>query len=127
VSPNQVSPKQVSVDEEFLKAAQLVIAERDKLQAVTRAQAEVILEQGKQNDALRALLDVQKIISQEWKTSATIRKDVITLDDKMIAKYDQEVLRLRGERDTARRANKYWALGGVVFGAVVARWASGKN
>lgn len=115
------------VDQEFLKAAQLAIAERDLFKAKSEAQLEIIASKDAQINALKGLLDVQKLISKEWQESAVARKAVISIDDKLIAKYDNEIIQLRNDRDQARRANKYWGAGGFVLGAVLAIFAKGNN
>src|SRR5688572_5172108 len=76
--------KKVTVDEEFLKAAELAIAERDRFKAESDAKTEVINAKDAQINALKGLLDVQKLISKEWQESAGARKAVISIDDKLI-------------------------------------------
>src|SRR5688572_10328907 len=83
--------KKISVDEDFLKAAELAIAERDKFKSQSEAKDEVIAAKDAQINALKGLLDIQKLISSEWQTAAGARKSALTIDDKLIAKYDTEI------------------------------------
>lgn len=115
------------VDAEFLKKVEIIIAERDKFKSTSEAQAEQISAQLDQINALRALLQIQKTISGEWQTAAEARKSALAIDDKLLAKYDQEVLRLRGERDSARSRHKWYAAGGFIFGALLTGYVRGRN
>lgn len=116
--------KPVTVDAEFLKAAQIAIAERDKFKAVSEAQAEALTAKDQQIAALRALLQIQESISTSWKNAATERKDAIQTDDKLIKFYDQRIIQLQDERDSARRSRSTWAVGGLVLGAALALFAT---
>jgi hypothetical protein len=113
------SPK-ILVDAEFLKAAEIAIAERDKFKSQSETKDEVITAKDAQINALRALLQLQTQISADWKEAATARKDALKVDDKLLLQYDKRVAELQAERDSARRNNKVWGAAGLVIGAAVA-------
>lgn len=116
--------KRVTVDEDFLKAAEKAIADRDRLQAVSEAQAEALTAKDAQIAALRSLLDVQRQISEDWKAAAMQRKDALATTDKLIATYDARVLQLEKDLGAARRSRNRWAVVGVVVGAALGLFAA---
>lgn len=105
------------VSEEFIKEAERNKAERDKFKSESEAKSEVISSQAAQIAALRGLLDVEKLISKDWKESALARKDVILTDDQLILTYDKRIAELQNERDSARKNNFVWGAIGLVLGA----------
>ena len=113
----------MSVDEEFLKAAEKAILERDKYRAQSEAKDQIIASKDEQLAALRALLEIQKTISKDWQEAATARKDALKIDDKMFVLYEKRVLDLQAERDSARRSRNTWTIGGFVVGAALALFA----
>lgn len=119
--------KQILVDEEFLKAAQLAVAERDRYKAESDAKTEIINAKDAQINALKGLLDVQKAISANWQEAATARKSALAIDDRIILTFEKRVAELQAERDSARRNNKVWGAVGLVFGAGLALFAKGSN
>ena len=125
--PSHAPQKQISVDEETLKAMRLALAERDKLRTESAAKSEIIAAQDEQISALRALLQIQKTIAGEWQTAAEARKSALSIDDKLIAKYDLQITELRTERDNARGRTKWYAAGAFVFGAVLTGYMRGRD
>lgn len=103
----------------------MAIAERDLLKAKSEAQLEVIASKDAQINALKGLLDIQKLISQNWQEAATARKSALEIDSKLIRNYDQQIIELRNERDTARRNNKLFGVVGLAAGIGLALFAKG--
>jgi hypothetical protein len=97
----------------------MAIAERDLFKAESLAKDEVITAKDAQINALRGLLDLEKRISADWQTAATARKAVITTDDKMIALYDQQIIKLNERVAKAESAKLKWGFGGTVLGAAL--------
>lgn len=124
---NPQTAKPITVDAEFLKAAQLAIAERDRYKAESDAKTEIIYAKDMQINALKGLLDVQKVISRDWQEAATARKSALAIDDKLILTYDKRIAELQAERDSARRNNKAWGVAGLVLGAGLVILAKGRN
>jgi hypothetical protein len=120
------SPK-ILVDAEFLKAAEIAIAERDKFKSQSEAKDEVITAKDQQLAAERRQLQLQTQISADWKEAATARKDALKVDDKLLIQYDKRVAELQAERDSARRSNKVWGAAGLVLGAALAIFSNGRN
>ena len=114
----QEGQKRVLVDADFLRAAEIAIAERDKLRVQSEAKDEVIAGKDSQIAALRALLQLERDISKSWMESATARKNALTIDDRLIKQYDDQIGKLTTERDKARAANKWWGCAGMVLGAL---------
>jgi hypothetical protein len=115
----QDAKKQVLVDTEFLKTAEIALAERDRFKAESLAKDEVILAHLAQINALRGLLQIQTQISNDWKESATARKAVIATDDKIISLYDQQILKLNERVAKAESAKLKWGFAGTVLGAAL--------
>jgi hypothetical protein len=89
------------------------LAERDKLRVQVDAQKAVIIAKDEQ-------------IASDWKAAALNRKSAITADEALFKRYDDEVARLRLERDSARRNNLLYGALGTVFGIAVGVFASRK-
>lgn len=106
---------------------QLALAERDRYKSESAAKSEIIAAQTDQLNALRALLQIQKSISSEWQTAAEARKSALSIDDKLLAKYDLEVATLRADRDAARKANKFWGVAGFAAGVILTLIARPQN
>jgi hypothetical protein len=123
----QDNNQKVLVDIEFLKAAEIAIADRDRLKVVSEGQAEALMAKDQQIAALRGLLQLEKQISTDWKEAATARKDALKTDDKLILTYDKRIAELQAERDASRRANKLWGFAGVVLGVLATIAIKGSN
>jgi hypothetical protein len=123
-SPRPATDQKVVVDQEFLIEAEKAIADRQRLQAVTAAQAEALTAKDQQIAALRGLLQIQQQISADWKEAATARKDALKTDDKLILQYDKRVAELQAERDAAKRNGRLFAVGGFVFGVLAGVFAA---
>jgi hypothetical protein len=102
------------------------LAERDKLRVQVDAQKAVIIAKDEQILALQGVLKVQEQIASDWKAAALNRKSAITADEALFKRYDDEVARLRLERDSARRNNLLYGAVGTVFGIAVGVVASRK-
>jgi hypothetical protein len=123
-SGQQPANKQVLVDAEFLKEVEIKLAEREKFKSQSEAKDEVIAGKDAQIAALRGLLQVEKLISTDWKESALARKDALKTDDKLILQYDKRVAELQAERDSARRNGRLYAVGGVIVGVLAGVFAA---
>jgi hypothetical protein len=118
--PRTTQGKKVTIDEEFLKAAEVAIADRRRLQEESRAKDELLTAKDSQIAALRALLALEKQTAKDWMEAALNRKEALRVDDKVIALYDQQILRLNERVASAERAKFRWGLIGVVIGALAA-------
>jgi hypothetical protein len=116
---NAESPQKIIVSEEFIKEAERNRAEKEKFKAESEAKTEIIVSQSAQIAALRGLLDVEKLISKDWKESALARKDVIKTDDKIIPMYEQQLLKLNERVAKAESAKLKWGFAGTVLGAAL--------
>jgi hypothetical protein len=121
-SPQRPATEQqkILVDQAFLIEAEKAIADRQRLQAVTAAQAEIILAKDQQIAALRGLLQVQQQISQDWKSAATARADALKVDDRLLIQYDKRIAQLQSDLAAAKRNGRWVSAGAFVLGAALA-------
>ncbi len=112
--------KTIPVTEEFLKAAEDAIAERDHLRIVVELKDQQI-------GALNGFIEIQREQVKQWSTAALERKDAIKFDDAAAKLQGEEILRVRGERDKARDGQKWWGVGGIVIGIVVGVLSQRRN
>lgn len=119
VLAQQTRPRTVTVPETFIVEAEKVAAERDHLRATVSLKDQEIAALRDQVGALNGLAEIQRMRAEAWAKAATERKDAIVIDDKRIGLYEADVLRLRAERDSARRQQKVYGVLGLTFGIVV--------
>lgn len=115
----QPTKPKVGVSEELGRALELALAEVEHLRNENKIKDAVIAAKDEQIGALNGLVVIERARAQQWATAALERKEAIVFDDKRIALYDAEVLRLRGERDQARAQQKTWGFVGLVLGVTV--------
>lgn len=113
-----VKPK-VGVSEELGRALEVALAEVESLRNQSKIKDAVIAAKDEQIGALNGLVVIERARAQQWATAALERKEAIVFDDKRIALYDTELLRVRGERDSARAQQKTWGFVGLVLGVTV--------
>lgn len=82
---------------------------------------ELIAAKDAQIAAMNGFIEIQRAQVKEWSTAALERKEAIKFDDAAMRLQEQEILRVRGERDQARAANKWWGLGGILIGVALDR------
>lgn len=104
--------------EAFIVEAEKTAAERDHLRVTVSLKDEEIAALKAQAGALTGLVEIQRMRAEAWATAATERKSAIVIDDKRIALFEADVLRLRTERDKARDGQKYFGIGGLLLGLV---------
>lgn len=106
-----------------MKAAQVALAERD----LYRTQAEGLQEQVDAKDrqlaALRGLLQIQEQISKDWMEAALGRKQALQVDDKLIANYDQQIIKLTERAERAERSRWTYSIISFVIGVGVGNYA----
>lgn len=112
----QPTKPKVGVSEELGRALELALSEVEHLRNQSKIKDEIIAAKDSQIGALNGLVSIERLRAQAWATAATERKEAIVFDDKRIALYDAEVLRLRTERDSARKGQRAWGAVGMVLG-----------
>ena len=119
VAAQATRPRTVTVPEAVFVAGEKAIAERDHLLTVVTLKDEQIAAKDQQIAALNTFVEIQRAQVKEWSTAALERKEAIVFDDRAAKLQDAEILRVRAERDSARRAQKTWGIGGAVLGIVI--------
>lgn len=112
----QPDKPKVGVSEELGRALELALSEVESLRAQSKIKDEVIAAKDAQIAALNGYAQIERARAEKWMESALSRKEGSVIDDKRLALYDVEVLRLRGERDRARSQQKWYGFGGLVLG-----------
>ena len=120
-------PQTVPVSEEFLKAAELAIAERDHLKVTVELKDQQIAALKDQIGALNGLAQIQSARAEAWAKAATERTTALASDDKVFRIQGEEITRLRTERDKARSAQKVWGFGGVIIGVTLGILSQRRN
>jgi len=116
----------VTVPEAVFLEGEKAIVERDHLRTTDKLKDERIAaqqEQLKAKDDLLKVKDEQLALERSrgdnWAKAALERKEAIVFDDKAFQIQGADLLRVRAERDSARAANKWWGVGGLVIGAAL--------
>lgn len=112
-------PRQVLVSEDLLKEAEKAFADNTRLRATVEAQKIALDASDREKAALRGLLQVQELISEDWKKSALSRKDALAESAKLTTLDEKRVAKLEADLDSARKSRNMWAIGSFLFGAVV--------
>lgn len=108
--------RQVTVPESLITELEKAAVERDHLKGIVALKDEEIAAQGQQIAALNALVSIERMRAESWSRAALERKDALVVEDKRIALYEADLTRVRGERDQARRSQKWWGFVGLVLG-----------
>lgn len=103
------------------------LAELEGRRAQVAALKEALAAKDRHVATLEALIAGQAQLIELWKTAATERRDANAIDSRLqqsyeesVTRYKEEIERVRGERDSARRQRWLYGFGGAVLGAVVA-------
>lgn len=112
----QPTKPKVGVSEELGKALEVALSEVEHLRNETKIKDAVIKAKDEQIAALNSLASIERARAEKWAEAALERKTAITFDDAAAKLQDAEILRVRGERDAARRSQKYYGLGGLILG-----------
>lgn len=113
----------VTVTEAFVIESEKTASERDHLHEIVRLKDEQIAAQNaeiaawkQQNAVLTSFVEIQRQQVKEWSIAALQRKEAIVFDDKAAKLQDAEILRVRAERDSARKGQRTWGAVGLVMG-----------
>lgn len=112
-------PRTVTVPEAVFLASEKAIAERDALRTIVALKDDQLKEKDNQIAALNGLLGIERGRADNWAKAALERKEAIVFDDKAAKLQEVDNLRLRAERDSARRGQRAWGLGGLIIGAIL--------
>jgi hypothetical protein len=116
---------------DLLKSLEIALVRLEAAERVKGLQAEEINALRGKIEALEGLVKIERERGDAYKRASEERATANALDDKRVALYEQsllsfreETMRLRSERDSARRANKVWGAVGLILGIGAALWGS---
>lgn len=115
----QPTKPKVGVSEELGRALEVALAEVEHLRNESRIKDEIIAGKDQQIGALNGLVSIERMRAESWAKASQERKEGSVIDDKRIAAFEAELLRVRTERDDARKSQKYFGALGAVLGLVV--------
>jgi hypothetical protein len=113
--------------DEEAKALAVALAELEGRRREVEALRATLRIRDERLDGLTRLLADQERLTALWKEAATARREANDADGRIkesyaesVKKYEDEVARVRAERDSARRQRWIFGFGGAVLGAVIA-------
>lgn len=114
-----------TVSDQLLKDYELALIEVEKLRNQVAGKDEIIRLKDEEIAARKAIDDINRQRIQALLDAVKERTTANALDDRRVALFEQsltefkaELLRVRNERDSARRRNKFFAVGGFILGAL---------
>lgn len=112
----QTRPRTVTVPEAVIIEGEKAIVERDHLRVVVALKDEQLKAKDEQLAALNGLVVIERSRAENWAKAALERKEAIVFDDRAAKLQDAELLRVRAERDSARKGQRTWGAVGLVMG-----------
>lgn len=112
----QPTKPKVGVSEELGRALEIALAEVEHLRNQSKIKDEVIAAKDSQIAALNGYAQIERARAEKWMEASLARKEGSVIDDKRIALFEADVLRLRSERDSARKGQRTWGAVGMVLG-----------
>lgn len=123
-SPASTQNDKVVVDAEFLKEAQKAFADRDRLKAENAAKDDLLASKDSQIASWKGLYEAEKVISGNWKESATARKSALVTDDRIMTLYEKRNATLEADLSKANKNKIVWGVVGFGVGIALGVYAN---
>lgn len=118
-----------TVNDELLKSLEIALARLESAERVKGLQADELDALRAKITTLEALVAIERQRAEAWRTAAQERATANTLDEKRVALFQEsidlfktEVIKLRQERDSAKRSRNTWTIIGAAIGIAIGSW-----